>query len=214
MEVAISPALDQYPEVTTSPDPAEPTQQDRQPNPTFRLVLLVVLLVLLIIASATLGWLLLDRRGQADDLQADREAVMSQAEQFVLRLNTLDPSQLDDSGHLTDYQERVSEVVTPKFETDFEANGLPLAEQLVTKSGYARTAEVFGQGVESLDGDSATVIIAAGLTGSYPDPKTPDDDAKRVQASEDVLRWEIKLVNTGGKWLVDDYAPVTGEGAQ
>lgn len=191
---------------------AEPTPDD-QPNPTFRLVLLVVLLVVLVASAATLGWLLLDRRGEASDVQAEREAVMSQTEQFVLRLNTLSPDQLDDEGHLAEYEQQVSEVVTPKFETDFETNGLPLAERLVTQAGYARTAEVFGVGVQSLDGDSATVLVAAGLTGSYPDPKAPDDSSRRVDADEDVLRWEVDLVRSDGEWLVDDYTPVTGEDA-
>lgn len=191
---------------------SDPTPED-QPNPTFRLVLLVVLLVVLVASAAVLGWLLVDRSGEANDAQAEREAVMSQTEQFVLRLNTFGPDQLDEAGHLTEYQEQVAEVVTPKFGTDFETEGLPIAEQTVTGAGYARTAEVFGVGVEALDGDSATVIVAAGLTGSYPDPKAPDDSTKRVEADEDVLRWEIDLVRTDGEWLVDDYTPVTGEDA-
>jgi Mce-associated membrane protein len=193
----------------TTPDP---TPED-QPNPTFRLVLLVVLLVVLIASAAVLGWLLVDRSGEANDAQAEREAVMSQTEQFVMRLNTFGPDQLDEAGHLTEYQQQVNEVITPKFATDFETEGLPIAEQTVKGAGYARTAEVFGVGVESLDGDSATVIVAAGLTGSYPDPKAPDDASKRVEADEDVLRWEVDLVMTDGEWLVDDYTPVTGEDA-
>ena len=139
---------------------------------------------------------------------------MSQTEQFVMRLNTFGPDQLDAEGHLADYQEQVAEVITPKFATDFETEGLPIAESTVGDAGYARTAEVFGVGVQSLDGDSATVIVAAGVTGSYPDPKAPDDETKRVDAAEDVLRWEVDLVKTDGEWLVDDYTPVTGEDAQ
>jgi hypothetical protein len=65
-----------------------------------------------------------------------------------------------------------------------------------------------------MDADSATAIVAAGLTGSYPDAKHPDDEAKRVDADQDVLRWEVDLVKSDGTWLVDDYAPVTGEGAK
>jgi Mce-associated membrane protein len=139
---------------------------------------------------------------------------MSQTEQFVLRLNTYGPDQLDDQGHLTGYRDQVSEVITPKFGSDFETSGLPIAEQTVSQAGYGRTADVFGVGVESLDADSATAIVAAGLTGTYPDPKHPDDASKRVAADQDVLRWEVDLVKTDGTWLVDDYAPVTGEGSQ
>jgi Mce-associated membrane protein len=210
VEVAISPAVDQYPEVTTV-DPAP----DPRPNHRFRLVLLVVLLVALVASAATLGWLLVDRdNGAGDDPQADREAVMSQVEQFVLRLNTYGPDQLDDQGHLTEYRDQVTEVITPKFASDFETSGLPIAEETVKTAGYGRTAKIFGLGVESIDEDSATVIVAAGMTSSYPDPQHPDDASKRVDADEDVLRWEVPVVKVDGEWLVDDYTPVTGEDAQ
>lgn len=181
---------------------------------TFRLVLLVLLVVLLLASAGALAWLLTERRGEADDAQAERDAVMSQTRQFVLRLNTYGPDQLDDQKHLPDYRDQVLEVITPKFAADFEKSGLPIAEQTVAQAGYGRSAQVFGVGVESIDADSATAIVAAGLTGSYPDPKHPDDASKRVDADQDVLRWEVDLVKTDGHWLVDDYAPVTGEGAQ
>lgn len=190
------------------------TRTDETPrSATFRLVLLVVLVVLLLASAGALVWLLTERRGEADDAQVERDAVMSQTRQFVLRLNTYGPDQLDDKGHLVAYRDQVLEVITPKFATDFEKSGLPIAEQTVAQAGYGRSAKVFGVGVESMDADSATAIVAAGLTGSYPDPKHPDDDAKRVDADQDVLRWEVDLVKSDGTWLVDDYAPVTGEGS-
>ncbi|WP_243056420.1 hypothetical protein [Nocardioides sp. SR21] len=189
----------------TAPDPTP----SNQPNQRFRLVLLVVLLVALVASAATLGWLLVDRdSGGSSDAQADREATMSQTKQFVLRLNTYGPDQLDDQGHLTEYRDQVAEVITPKFASDFETSGLPIAEETVKTAGYGRAVKVFGVGVESIDADSATVIVAAGITGSYPDPKAADDASKRVDADEDVLRWEVDLVKTDGEWLVDDYAPV------
>lgn len=181
---------------------------------TFRLVLLVVLVVVLLVSAGALVWLLTERRGEADGVQSERDAVMSQTRQFVLRLNTYGPDQLDDQGHLAGYRDQVLEVITPKFAADFEKSGLPIAEQAVAQARYGRSAQIFGVGVESIDADSATAIVAAGLTGSYPDPKHPDDQAKRVDADQDVLRWEVDLVKTDGTWLVDDYAPVTGEGAK
>ena len=183
---------------------------DRPRSATFRLVLLAVLVALLLGSAGVLVWLLAERRGSSGDLQSERETVMSRTEQFVLRLNTYGPDDLDDQGHLGDYQDRVDEVISPKFGSDFESSGLPIAEQTVKQAGYGRTAEVFGVGVQSIDSDSAVAIVAAGLTGSYPDPDHPDDAAKRVSGGEDVLRWEVDLVKTGGTWLVDDYTPVTG----
>ena len=198
--------------VPPAPGAVSTGTDDTPRSATFRLVLLVVLVVLLLVSAGVLVWLLADRRGEADALQSERDTVMSQTRQFVLRLNTYGPDGLDAQGHLTDYKDQVAQVITPKFAADFESSGLPIAEQTVSQAGYGRTSQVFGVGVESIDSDSAVAIVAAGFTGSYPNPKDPKDASKRVSAGQDVLRWEVDLVKTDGKWLVDDYSPVTGEG--
>jgi len=195
----------------TAPAPDEPSAT---PNGRFRVVLLGILVLALLAAAGTLVWLLAERRGAADEAQSEREAVQRQTEQFVLRLNTYGPDDLDAQGHLTGYQKQVTGVITPKFAAAFEKDGLPIAEQVVAQAGYSRTVKVYGVGVESIDGDSAKAIVAAGMTGSYPDPKHPDDEAKRVQAEPDVLRWTVDLVRSDGAWLVDDYAPVQAEAAR
>lgn len=184
------------------------------PDRRFRLVLTVVLVVLLVLAAGCLVWLLAERRGAAGEAQRERDAVIRQTEQFVLRLNTYGPEDLDAQGQLTAYRDRVLEVMSAKFGADFEQSGLSLAEQTVAQSGYGRTAEVYGVGVDAVDDDSATVIVAGSLTGSYPDPKAPDDDTKRVDDQPDVLRWSVDLVKVDGEWRVDDYTPVSAEGEQ
>lgn len=206
--------------VTTRTDETSVTTDSQPHHGALRLILLFTLLVLMVASLALLVYGSVTRPVEAvgisaeDDTQADRDAVMAQTRQFVLRLNTYGPDQLDDQGHLGAYRDQVLEVITPKFATDFEKSGLPIAEQTVAQAGYGRSANVFGVGVESMDADSATAILAAGLTGSYPDPKNPDDETKRVDADQDVLRWEVDLVRSDGEWLIDDYAPVTGEGAE
>ena len=194
--------------MTADPEAQRPANA---PNRTFRLVVTVVLVLLLVAAAGCLVWLLAERRGAAADAQRQRDAALRETEQFVLRLNTYGPQDLDDQGHLTDYRDRVLEVMSAKFGSDFEQTGLPLAEQTVAQSGYGRTAEVFGAGVDTMDDDSATVIVAGSLTGSYPDPKAPQDESKRRAAEPDVLRWSVDLVKVHGDWLVDDYTPVSAE---
>ena len=96
--------LTQYPEVTDAPDPDEPAAARR--TATFRLVLLGRAASSLLIA-----WPRQPRSGcsptgaaRPSDAQAERDAVMSQTEQFVLRLNTYGPDELDAQGHLPEYQ--------------------------------------------------------------------------------------------------------------
>ncbi|GAA4700382.1 hypothetical protein [Nocardioides conyzicola] len=193
---------------------AAPEETPHAPNGRFRLALLGILVIALLAAAGTLVWLLAERRGAADEVQSERDAVLRQTEQFVLRLNTYGPDDLDAQGHLPDYQKQVTGVITPKFAADFEKQGLPIAEQTVAQAGYGRTAKVYGVGVESVDADSATAIVAGGFTSSYPDPQHPKDAAKRVASDPDVLRWKVDLVRSGDTWLVDDYAPVEAEEGQ
>lgn len=175
----------------------------------FRVVLLAVLVLALLVSAGVLIWLLADRRGEAAERQAEREAVLARTDQFVLRLNTYGPDLLE-QGRMPAYAERVTEVITPKFAADFEQSGLPIAEQTVAQAGVGRSVKILGAGVESIGTDSATAIVAAALTSSYPDPERPRDPERRIEAEADVLRWAVHLVKVEGAWLVDGYTPVTG----
>ena len=195
--------------VPPAPDAGVTSSSTRDPqhgsrSATFRVVLLGVLVLALLASVGTLAWLLATRRGEADDEQRQREAVMSQAQQFMLRLNTYGPDLLDDQGQMPKYRELVSAVITPKFKTSFE-EGVVAAEQTVAKAGLSREAKVFATGVSTIDADSATALVAGSFTNSYPDAKgrlVPDESAP--------FRIQVSLVKSRGTWLVDDFTPVTG----
>lgn len=168
-----------------------------------RRVVFGVLVVSVLAAAATLIWLLAGRRGEAEDQQRAREDVMSQAEQFMVRINTYGPDLLDGT-QMPDYRTSVAEVITPKFDADFEQN-VPAAEATVAQGGLSRTAEVFGTGVSSIDEDSATALVAGSFTNSY--PQEPGS-ATRVDAEPSPFRVRVSLVRSEGRWLVDDFRPV------
>jgi hypothetical protein len=178
-----------------------------------RLVLLAVLSVLLLGSVAAVGYLAATRpvpalgvEGEQAALQAQRESVMAQAEQFLLRINTYGPDQLADDGTMPDYRKLVEEVITPKFAAEFEKNA-PLAEATVKQAGVARTAKVFSTGVSAIDADSATALVAGQLTQSYPKSKGSEE---RVQTEPAPFRVQVSLVKIKGTWLVDDFTPLTG----
>ncbi len=187
--------------MTSSSDPHERTQSQH-----FRLALLGVLVVALLASAGVLIWLLADRRGEADDLQAQRETVMAQTEQFMLRTGTFGPDLLDDQEGMPEYREQVKEVITPKFATSFDKQAVA-AEQLVAQAGVSREAEVFATGVSVMDEDSATALVAGSFTDSFPQGK----NGETVAAEPVPFRIEVELVKTGGEWLVDDFTPITGE---
>jgi Mce-associated membrane protein len=190
-----------------------PPNQQHRVSARFRLTLLVVLLVVLVVATASVAYLGATRTVSSlglndtpDSTQTERDAVMAQAEQFMLRLNTYGPTLLE-GDTMPKYRQLVEEVITPKFAVDFEKN-VTAAETLVKQSGLARTATVYSTGVASLDADSATALVAGSFTQSY--PKKPGS-SDRVQTDPASFRVEVKLVKIKGKWLVDDFTPVTGD---
>lgn len=193
-------------------DPAHDTVQ-RPTSHSLRLTLLVVLLALLLASTAVVAYLAATRpvpalgiEGSQASLQKERESVMAQAEQFMLRVNTYGPDLLE-GDTMPDYRKLVEEVITPKFAADFEKN-VPAAEQTVKEAGLARTCQVFSTGVSAIDSDSATALVAGSFTNSY--PKSPGSD-ERVETDPAPFRVQVKLVKIKGTWLVDDFTPLTGD---
>jgi hypothetical protein len=180
---------------------------------SLRLTLLAVLSVLLLASVAAVAYLGATRpipalgvEGDQDTLQSQRETVMAQAEQFMLRINEYGPDLLADDGTMPNYRKLVEEVITPKFAADFDKNA-PLAEATVKQAGLQRSAKVYSTGVSAIDSDSATALVAGSITQSY--PKSPGSD-ERVQTEPDGFRVEVKLVKIKGTWLVDNFTPITG----
>jgi Mce-associated membrane protein len=184
----------------------------RATSHSLRRTLLVVLSVLLVASVAAVAYLAATRPvsavgvdGTQEQLQSQRESVMAQSEQFMLRINTYGPDLLD-GDTMPKYRDLVEAVITPKFAADFEKNA-PLAEQTVKQAGLARTAQVFSTGVSAIDSDSATALVAGSITQSY--PKSPGSD-ERVQTEPAPFRVQVTLVKIKGTWLVDDFTPLTG----
>jgi Mce-associated membrane protein len=200
--VAVPPALDQARGVTSSDTPESGTPDTGRPGSVpFRTVLAGILVLVLLASLGSLIWLLAGRRGDAEDFQREREAAMAQAGQFMLRMGTYGPDLLDDRGAMPEYRSRVKELITPKFATSFDQEA-GTAEQLVAQAGVARDAEVHATGISTIDGDSATALVAGTFTDSY---------AKGGQAAPAPFRIEVTLVKTHGEWLVDNFSPVTAE---
>ncbi|WP_166137170.1 hypothetical protein [Nocardioides ochotonae] len=177
------------------------------PSGRLRTVLLAALVVVLLIGGALSAWLLADRPGALpgresanDSVQRERERVMAQARQFMLRGQTYGPDALDADGTLGEYRGLVEEVVTPKFMTEFDQT-VTIAEQLVSQQGVTRSAEVLGVGVESIDDDSAVALVTGQITSTLRNAK-----GREVPARSDLFRVVVDLVQVDGDWLVDDFA--------
>jgi Mce-associated membrane protein len=184
-----------------------------------RSALLVAFVVVIVACLASLVVLYIDQRdAEGDDggssaaPQDQREELMAQTQQFVIRVNTFGPSWLDEKNQMPRYVEGVSELMTAKFEASFKES-VVIPEAQVAQSGYGRSARVYAVGVASMDEDSATVLVGMVRTDSYPKPRDPN---KRLKLPGNPERWAVQLVHTQGEWLVDNYAVISEipDGAQ
>ena len=121
---------------------------------------------------------------------AARSEVTAVAEQFALRMDTVDGSDFDA------YVKGINQMLTTKAK----------ARNTETFTALKKTyeaAEVEGKGkvllsaVSDIDADSATVLVA--------------HDASVTTTQGDIehhYRWTVSLVDVDGRWLVDDFTPV------
>jgi hypothetical protein len=172
----------------------------------WRLPVLLLLSVALLAASAVLVIRALDARqvavpaSGAYGTTSQRAKVIASTEQFVLRMGTYGPDDLDKAKKLTDYRARVKELLTTKFATSF-AQSVEIVEQQVAQ-GAARSAKVQGVGVASIAANSATALVTWQATDTVRDQPFGDP----VQ-----FRWKVTLLKVKGEWRIDNFEPVTGE---
>jgi type II secretory pathway pseudopilin PulG len=163
-------------------------------SPRYRAAALCVLVLAAVASAGLLTWAAASR-GEAEDLQAEREEVMSVSEQFWLRKETFGPDDLGEDGTMSSYRDRVDELLTAKLQTSF-AEETQAAEQLVAQSGLESSADVYAAAVSSLDSDSAAVLVVGETTFRYEAQKQP---------SVAPFRYRVSLVKQGGEWLVDGF---------
>lgn len=189
---------------TKRTDPAA-EQADGPRGPQWILVALfaVVLGCLLasVVALGRAGWSVDDLVNEQPDPQAQRDQVMVAARTFATQVATYGPDDLDEQNKMPGYAARVEKLLTPKFASGFEQS-VTLAEQTVAQQQLTRTAEVYAVGVTELEDDSARVLVAGTNTFAQPNPKKPEEVLPYDQVP---FRFEVALVLTQGKWLVDNY---------
>lgn len=194
MEV-VAPAADRSGDrLNHAPDPASTTSSPLRPA-------LAVLLALALVGAVV--WLVLavaDREDGASSQQSSRDAVMLRTREYVEAAWNYGEKDLDDKGKLTDYRDRVGPLITTSFKTEFDKS-VTVLDQLVAQEGFARTTTVEHVGVETLDEDSAQVIVSGLITESQ----------KGKALDPTPYFWEIDLEKIEGAWKVSDLGGFQGD---
>jgi len=133
----------------------------------------------------------LSNSGQPIPSDSDKHKAVAVAEQFCLRMDGVDGSDL------AGYKKRVSELLTTKQKAKFTSEFANF-EKLATDKTIKGTGTVLASGLSDIDSDSATVLVAH------------DSSVKASSGTtERHYRWTVALRKVQGRWLVDDFTPVS-----
>jgi hypothetical protein len=133
----------------------------------------------------------LSNSGQAITSDNDRHAAVALAEQFCLRMDAIDGSDVDG------YKKRVAQLLTTKQKAKFTSQFAEFEKVGVDKS-LKGEGTILSSGVADIDQDSATVLVVH------------DSTVKATSGTtERHYRWTVSLRKVHGSWLVDDFTPVS-----
>ena len=200
--------------MTEEGSPRDPADETARISPALRWGLLGVLaavfvgcVALSVILATNRSVPALGIEGEQAALQDQRDEVRAQAEQFMLRVNTYDPSMLADDGTMPEYRELITEVITPKFAAEFE-QVVELPERLVRDQQLTVSCQVFSTAVSAIDQDSATALVAGATTSTLP----AAEEGGEPQVLSQPVQLQVELRKIDGTWLVDDFGPVLRDG--
>jgi hypothetical protein len=129
--------------------------------------------------------------GQKIPTDEQRHKVVAVAEQFCLRVDGFNGD--DPEG----YRKQVVPLLTTKYKRAFDSQ-FQAIQQLGVQRGQTGKGTVVVSGIGSMDEDSATVLVVH--------DNTITSQAGTVQRH---YRWTVDLNKVGGRWLVDDFTPVS-----
>ncbi len=168
-------------------------------------LVLSVLAAALLVASVTLGVLLVSRQDERDTLvdarkpleqsallAERRSAALAAGRQAILDLDALSVATIDRD------LERVLKGATGKFKDQFAKAQADL-KGLIVERKTTSVGEILSSGVVEADQDTATVLIA--VDRLVKDSTTPEGTTARD-------RWKLVLELIDGRWLVADLEAV------
>ena len=155
-----------------------------------RMAMTLVLVLVLVVAGVVLA-LSVPRVHAYQTESHDRADVVRVAERFTTEANSYDASSIDG------YQKRIAPLLTTKFGAEFKKAMGDIVGP-AKKAKMSSQGQVLASAVSGIDQDSATVLVVA------------DAKVRTVfQTLARHFRWKVSLVKVDGRWLVDDFQPIS-----
>jgi hypothetical protein len=180
-------------------DPSRPA------SPRFRQILFGVLCFALVAALVVLVVSLIARNDATSEADADkfsqteRNTVMLRTRDWVLAALNYGKDDLGADGKMTAFGEKVTALQTTTFNAQYETT-LPGLRELVGKEGFVRVTTVQRTGVETVDDDSASVLVAGLIS----------ETQKKTELPPVPYQLLVELEKVQGKWLIADFSDVGG----
>jgi len=184
----------------------QPNDPSRPASPRFRQILFASLCLGLVAALVVLVVSLgarIDADNDADahrESQSERSTVMLRTRDWVLAALNYSKSDLGPDNKMTEFGEKVSAMLTTTNRAQYEKT-LPGLAQLVSKEGFGRVTTVQRTGVETIDDDSARVLVAGLIS----------ETQKKTELPPVPYQLLVELEKVQGKWLIADFNDVGGE---
>jgi len=196
VEVVVAPA-DRRDDGVNHPNATAPAPASASPR--FRLALAGVLALALVASVVWLAFAATGREGgDGADRGSDRETVMVRAKEWMTAFGSYSPEDLDDKNVLTAYRERVDPLIATGFTcggVTFEEYASALDRQVAAQK-FSMTSTVERTGVESLDDDSAVVILSGQVSGGRNGkPVQPRDFQMLVDLQKIDGSWQVAKCN-------------------
>jgi Mce-associated membrane protein len=164
-----------------------------------RVIAVIAAVTAIGVVLALVGWLLLPNIGGDDDDAAERNQLTARATDFAVTYNTYDVADL------ADYQKRLKSLLTPAYNKQLVEITDAVFGAIETKKQKSGDAKVRGVAIDTIDDDSAVVLVAvdASITNT-------DNEA----AVERRFRWKISFNKNKSGWQVSNFESVASVEAQ
>ncbi len=144
------------------------------------------------------GGLLLPSFAGGGDFRSERQEAVTRASDFAVTFNTYSVDKK------ADYQRRVKALMTPSYYKEFAKITDAMFGAIEDKKQSSGNAKVLATAVDSIDEDSAVVLVAVNASVKSTRQKT---------AVERRFRWTVTLGRYQGEWRVREFDAVPRLGA-